>query len=322
MRQPTHEDLSGLHNRSADWFASWLFCGLHEYLFDGLARKAFPGAENFVDQPEGNIAADLALIAEALQVREREAFKADISIALRERDFSREKDVILATFLIELGGSLSATGMLSVVVDKAYTIPRSAEGQRLFDVCFSIVDQLADIEPVEAVTLMRHLVAHSRLFEPAFAARALVAMTKAEPRKFPLHFAFLKSHLDDELGIDSRSDFQEAARARRRRVLLKTLIALIPDGAGLAEPCRPDGLPRPEERNWWLLTLAAEFPELLDKIAAALPTEEERKQISISAPFESEQSVGPKTPEAQLAEAIEGLGDMEKISDKELELAW
>jgi hypothetical protein len=279
-----------LAGQTAKWFAQWLSLGLEDYLFERGGRKAFPGAENFVDQPVGSIAGDLMAIADCLAPRDRAAFRQGIVIGLRELDFANERDVVVAVHLLELGCGLTAPEVIRTIAEKVYTIPCTEDGRKLFRLAFDAADQLAPNEPGDVVLAIRHMVARETLFDPTLAGRALVAMTAAEPHNFADHFDFLRVPLGAQYRLRSLRDPSEEVVARQRRRLIRNVAAKLINENLLAYPCRPDGEPRPEERNWWLEALSSEKPELLPLLerateaeAAGIPIIEDTQAIILDA---------------------------------------
>lgn len=273
MRIPGPDDLTPLRQESAAWFEEWLRLGLREYLFEGCGRRAFPGAEIFIEQGEGNIASDLAVIARALSARERDAFNKGLAAALASLDFSVDDDAVIATSLIELGAATAASGLSRVLADKAFSIQNSAAGNKLYQIAFSVAGQMAEIDGQETLVCLRHLVGLPRLFRPEFAGRALIALTKAQPRAFPAHFDSLREPLEARYGTLSYSDPGEERRVRQRHQLLAALIEIIPEPGLLAFPCAPTAHLAREEDSWWPMALADGFPDLLDELAEHAPSE-------------------------------------------------
>src|SRR5579859_4833052 len=176
MPEPTADDVATLRERSSEWFADWLRLGLEEFLFERRGRAAFPGAERFIDQPDKNVTDDLKLIGGALGARNKDAFRKGLVRALRSLDFSKRRDLVIGAHLVALGAGLGVAGVLAVIADKAYTIPESMEGRRLYDLAFDVAAQLPDIEPNDTVRCLRYLVRLERLFRPAASGKALIAM--------------------------------------------------------------------------------------------------------------------------------------------------
>lgn len=264
MRVPKQSDLQELRGKPRQWAADWLRHGLNHYLFEGKGRRSFPGARNFVDQGEANIAVELAVIVEALDHDDRESFRAAVADLLQTLDFSRPRDAAIATYLIELGARIRARGIPAIIAQKSFT-GDSRDGLRVFDMAFDFADLLADIEPESTVKCLRHLIGQGPpLFQPAFAGRALLALTKAAPQQFDEHYAFLKPALDAEYVLQPASA-SGADSAGRRHSLVASLHAIFPPGDRpyLATLLQPDGRPDPEGRNGWLDTFIAHFKTLV-----------------------------------------------------------
>jgi hypothetical protein len=267
VRKPTPEDLKLLRGQPVGWFERWLKLGLQEYLFERQGRYAFPGAEDFIEQGEGDIASDLARIGRALTARDLENFATGVTNLLENLDFSGEHGAVVAIILLKLGAGIGATGISRVIAEKAFTIPDTQTGRQLYEIAFSLADQLADIERADAVACLRHLISLPRLFRINLSGRALVALSKAQPREFPAHFELLRRALDERYGFLPVSLPEEKRRASQRQRLIASLISIIPESTLLAAPCVPNPSQIHEDDNWWAMTLAEHFPELLNQLS-------------------------------------------------------
>ncbi|WCM28580.1 hypothetical protein NDN01_06565 [Sphingomonas sp. QA11] len=263
MRQPGNDDLTVLRGVPAEWFQQWLGLGLREYLFERRGRYAFPGAEPFIEQGEGNIASDLVIIAGALGVRDRHSFGQGLIALLASLDFGTDFGAIIAAYLIELGVGVRAAGMPRIIANKAFSIQPTESGRKLYELAFTVAGQLADLEAEDTVICLRHLINQPRLFRSSLSGRALLALCKARPRAFPDHFDLLRKPLEEKLGRKSRVAAEEQRRVRQRRRLIATLVEIMPEPNLLAYPCAPNARREREEDNWWLMALSEDFPDLL-----------------------------------------------------------
>jgi hypothetical protein len=263
MRLPERDDLRELSGKSAVEFAIWLKVGLFEYLFEKAGRRAFPGAENFVEQQD-DISEDLAQIAMALCARDLQMFKEACEITLRELDFNIAQEAIVAEEVMRLGAKVRATGMLEVLSNKSFRILPDSPSSALYDLAFEFARDLADFGKQTSVDCLLHLI-RSPGFRPALSGQALVALTEADPSTFADHYDCLREALNQKFGYSVVLE-DEVTRPAQRRQLISSISARVVDQQLLLHPCLPSESSRPEVTNWWFETLRGEFQPLYNRL--------------------------------------------------------
>jgi hypothetical protein len=321
VRRPEFDDLAPLRDQTAIWFERWLRLGLKEYLFERRGRYAFPGAEDFIEQGEGDIANDLTLIGRSLSSRDLDNFSTAVTHSISGLDFTDARGATVAITLMKLGAGIHARGISRVVADKAFSIPDTQIGRQLYELAFSLAGQLADIEREDAIACLRHLINLPKLFRYELSGRALLALTKADPREFPAHFELLRPALDRRFGLASNSQQEENRRRRQRQRLIAALIAIVPDPTLLASPCAPESEQRGEEDNWWAMTLAEHFPLLLDELSSIF-ADQPKRVLKVTHLAEPPRPVRGAPKKAQWDYALTLLGgERRDYADMEVEYA-
>lgn len=251
IREPISQELAKFEILSTDEYASWIWEGLFGYLFEGLGRAAFPGAEPFIEQPEGGLASDLGHLFLKLDRHALERVRAAVVRLLQEADFTDVKQAVVALHLLRLGANIKALGLPAILAQKRVTIPANDAGEQLFATAFDIATQAGFREPLETVDCLRLLVG-SPLFPPNWTGRALVGMTRADPEGFPGHFIALRERLHQAYHIERSKWFVSTETGAERVAVVRQIARLLGDDkVGMLVQPLHDG----DTDSWWLQTL-------------------------------------------------------------------
>lgn len=266
MRIPSSADLSELHGKSAEEYASWLGVGLREYLLEQKGRRAFPGAEHFIGEHHG-LSEDLAYIIRALGARDQAAVKKACALTLEELSFDDEADALLAAELLRLGAKIKAVSLLEVLARKSFRLSPENGSTPLYNLAFEFSRDLADLSSNRATECLRHLINRDHGFRPALAGQALIALTEAAPEQFTQHWDLLCPFLDEAFGYSPTEKVD--AQERARKTLVGSIIDRLPYQSLLHYPSLPRGEMRPEVTNWWFNTLRKGFPTIFNQLRTA-----------------------------------------------------
>ncbi|MEI9926417.1 MAG: hypothetical protein WDN44_00175 [Sphingomonas sp.] len=251
IRDPLPEELTILEARTTEEHADWIWNGLFGYIFDGLGRSAFPGAEPFIEQVEGGLASDLGQLFLKLDRPFLDRVRVATAGLLQKADFRDAQEVVVAGHLLQLGANIKALGLPAIIARKRLTIPSNAVGQQLFATAFDIATQAGFREPHDTVHCLRQLV-ESPLFPPGWIGRALVGMTRAEPEQFSDHFVVLRERMNTAYRIEPAKWFTATETRAERVAVVRQIARILGDDQTemLAHPLI-DG----DTDGWWLQSL-------------------------------------------------------------------
>lgn len=234
-------------------YARWLRVGLLAFYNEGAGLHAFPGLDRYYGRQESVLWDIVAAFAD-LKAESREAFRDAVVMLVRETPFNDESFVLL-TALLKIALGVQAYGILAVITQKAFTLRPGDAADELIEAAFECARDLALASGAEAEHCLKHIIKQS-VFPATRAKQALVALTQANSKDFPGHFACLMDMLDRELGYFAPLAKEPEKLRKQRNFLLRQIRQLPVPLADLAKPFRiVDGSSRPEIYNWWQDTL-------------------------------------------------------------------
>jgi hypothetical protein len=142
MRIATETDVAVFRGKSQIFFASWLYKGLREYLFEKKGRYAFPGAENFIEQQE-DISLDIAEIVKALSEADSDTFKKASVAVFRAMKLDTATEIGIGKEILRICAHLNASDIVGVLKQKESELKSNSIDPGFYDLVKEVVRDMS-----------------------------------------------------------------------------------------------------------------------------------------------------------------------------------